>query len=94
LIEFLLDLDIIMSVALSSSDAEVIERAVLIKENEYAKAGASDLAKIFEVSKCAAWIRERRVSRVALQFPDALLKHAPIVAKLIREQLQLDNTER
>ena len=73
-----------MSVALSSSDRDVIERTVDV---ESVSDDCIDVLDVFEVSRCVCWAKEKGLTRVTLQFPDGLLQYAPKVAKEMEERL-------
>ena len=41
---------------------------------------------VFEVCRCAVWIKRHNFHNTTLQFPDHLLQYAPIVAKQIGKE--------
>ncbi|GFY81320.1 hypothetical protein Acr_01g0011290 [Actinidia rufa] len=47
-----------------------------------------DLESYYEISRTASFIRSRKFARVALQFPDDLLKDSTRVARALRDKLR------
>ncbi len=74
-------------VALNSSERDAIERTVDVEGDSGIPQGDLDVETVFEVRRCAEWIRDRGLKRVALQFPDSLLRHAPEVAGAMERRL-------
>lgn len=75
-----------MAVPLSSNESEVINRTVdlpLDLDLDFDQ----DWEDTFEVDRCAKWIQEKNLINVCLQFPDALLKFGPKVAKLLEQKV-------
>ena len=46
----------------------------------------NDGKDVFEVCRCAVWIKRHNFHNTTLQFPDHLLQYAPIVAKQIGKE--------
>ena len=44
------------------------------------------IKEVFEVCRCAVWIKRHNFHNTTLQFPDHLLQYAPIVAKQIGKE--------
>ena len=69
-----------MSVSMSSGDG-----AALAGGGEQLTAGPvtawEEVAGVYQLDSCAAWIRERSLAKVSLQFPDALLGDAAAVTR-------------
>ena len=45
-----------------------------------------DLSNAFEIDRCATWVKDGKFRRVALQFPDGLLRYAPDVAAALEDR--------
>ena len=73
-----------MAVAFSSNDSDVIQRSVT-DSNGAIK--VTDIESSFEIQRCVDWIQERKLEKVALQFPDSLLQHSPDVVSMIEAQI-------
>ncbi|GFT10977.1 2-(3-amino-3-carboxypropyl)histidine synthase subunit 2 [Nephila pilipes] len=73
-----------MSVAFSSDDSEVISRKVDSVGDEKRDESIS-VQSMYEIDRCAEWIRSHNFSKVALQFPDNLLGDAMTVALKLGE---------
>ncbi|GFQ92906.1 2-(3-amino-3-carboxypropyl)histidine synthase subunit 2 [Trichonephila clavata] len=73
-----------MSVAFSSDDSEIIARKVVSVENEKRDKSIS-VQSMYEIDRCAEWIKSHNFSKVALQFPDNLLSDAMAVALKLGE---------
>jgi len=70
--------------AFSSDDKSVLERHCRLEENLVTVDNDDDLDRVFEVDRCAAWIQEKQLESVTLQFPDSLLQFAPQVASRLQ----------
>ncbi|KAH7691419.1 Protein DPH-2 a [Aphelenchoides avenae] len=55
-------------------------------ECSFTLSSPAELREFFEVDRTLAWIRENGYKRVALQLPDAYLKHAFELAQLIEDE--------
>ncbi|XP_003741614.1 2-(3-amino-3-carboxypropyl)histidine synthase subunit 2 [Galendromus occidentalis] len=71
-----------MSVAFSSSAEDVIQRKLDVQRKPVASKG-HDIEELFELKRCADWIRAKALQRVALQFPDELLALAVETVKYL-----------
>ena len=69
-----------MSVSMSSGDG-----AALAGGAEQLTAGPvtawEEVARVYQLDSCTAWVRERSLAKVSLQFPDALLGDAAAVTR-------------
>ena len=78
-----------MSVALSSSDAAVVERSVDVDPSQAPLLLPHDsddaLDVVFELPRCAAWIQSEALTAPCVQFPDELLQWAPKVATALEK---------
>ena len=73
-----------MAVAFSTDDSNVIQRRIADDNSEIK---ITDIEKSFEIQRCVAWIQEKLLEKVALQFPDCLLQYAPEVVSLIEARI-------
>lgn len=73
-----------MSVAFSSDDSEVISRKVVSVDDEK-RDESIPVKSMYEIDRCAEWIKNHNFSKVALQFPDNLLSDAMTVALKLGE---------
>ena len=75
-----------MSVPFSSSEKATIDRQVDAADIDYGH--VENVSVVFEVDRCVQWIKDNNLERVALQFPDHLISHSPIVAQSIEHNLE------
>ena len=45
------------------------------------------IREVFEVDRCASWIKDNSLRNVTLQFPDNLLHYAPIITRHIEKEI-------
>eukprot|EP00088_Acartia_fossae_P006701 TRINITY_DN1308_c0_g1_i2.p1 TRINITY_DN1308_c0_g1~~TRINITY_DN1308_c0_g1_i2.p1 ORF type:complete len:496 (+),score=65.14 TRINITY_DN1308_c0_g1_i2:61-1488(+) len=64
----------------SDSGSRIMDKTIHLSE-AVAEMDNEDIESVFELDRCEGWIKEKDLQRVALQFPDYLLKNAPAVAK-------------
>ncbi|XP_076355069.1 diphthamide biosynthesis 2 isoform X1 [Tachypleus tridentatus] len=76
-----------MSLVFSSSDSEVIGRAINLSKNDYLKLSSENLEEVYELRKCVYWIKENGYTRVALQFPDEMLNNCTAVCVAIQREV-------
>jgi len=71
-----------MSLALSSNDADVIERTASVDEQDLILTlNQHDFEALYELQKSAEYIQKKNCKKVALQFPDYLLPDSIHVTK-------------
>lgn len=68
-----------MSIPFYSDESEPIHRRI-VESDEFASETFLTVAVNFEIERCVKWISHHNFSKVALQFPDCLLKKAAQVA--------------
>lgn len=61
-------------------------RSSLIYSRFQTLSSPAELREFFEADRTLAWIRENGYKRVALQLPDAYLKHAFELAQLLEDE--------
>ena len=75
-----------MSVATFSAD-KISSEDRCCDEFESKPTSESELPQVYDLDRVVDWVAEQEVGRVALQFPDYLLKDAPNVARVLTQRL-------
>jgi len=82
-----------MSVAFSSGDC--MERRIEFSSDEQRYVYiAQCLDSYFEIERIAVWVRDRNFNRIALQFPDDLLRFSVQISTILAERLGNDENVR
>lgn len=72
-----------MALAFSSNDEAIIKKAISLNENVVAS--EIDINSFYEVNRCIEWIQNSNFRKVALQFPDEMLKDSCQIALTIQK---------
>lgn len=75
--------DFRMALAFSSNDEAIIKKAISLNENVVAS--EIDINSFYEVNRCIEWIQNSNFKKVALQFPDEMLKDSCQIALTIQK---------
>ena len=77
-----------MSVAMSSSDGpELAEAAADLAASRVTLTPEAEIEAVYEVPRCEAWIQEKSLTKVALQFPDHLLPDSVVVTSVLQARV-------